>query len=70
MSNDENGNRGVDDPTPPNGIKAPGSDNTPIQEGPAQDSEIDDDDGIEDPVEDDDDLGAEDDEDEDEDDDQ
>ncbi|MBB2756084.1 hypothetical protein XarbCFBP8138_04260 [Xanthomonas arboricola] len=69
MSNDENGNRGVDDPTPPNGIKAPGRDNTPIQEGPAQDSEIDDDDGIEDPVEDDDDLGAEDDED-DEDDDQ
>ncbi|NJC49168.1 UNVERIFIED_ORG: hypothetical protein GGR78_002440 [Xanthomonas campestris] len=67
MSNDENGNRGVDDPTAPNGIKAPGRDNTPIQEGPAQDSEIDDDDGIEDPVEDDDDLGAEDDEDEDDD---
>ena len=50
MSSHENGNQGVDDPTPPNGVKAPGKDHAAIQEGPAQDSEIDDDDGIEDEV--------------------
>lgn len=48
MSSYENG---VDDPTtPPNGVKAPGKDHAAIQDGPAQDSEIDDDDAIEDEV--------------------
>ncbi|MCC4603979.1 hypothetical protein [Xanthomonas campestris] len=47
MSNSQNGNRGVDDPTPPNGVKAPGKNEDLLQDGPAQDSEIDDDDGIE-----------------------
>jgi hypothetical protein len=48
MSSYENG---VDDPTtPPKGVKAPGQEHAAIQEGPAQDSEIDDDDAIEDEV--------------------
>ncbi|QBH01228.1 hypothetical protein [Xanthomonas oryzae] len=48
MSTNQNGNRGIDDPTPPNGVKAPGKHENLVQEGPAQDSEIDDDDNIED----------------------
>ncbi|KUF34602.1 hypothetical protein [Xanthomonas phaseoli] len=48
MSNNQNANRGIDDPTPPNGVKAPGKNEDLLQDGPAQDSEIDDDDSIED----------------------
>ncbi|KAB0539822.1 hypothetical protein [Xanthomonas cissicola] len=43
MSNNQNANRGIDDPTPPNGVKAPGKNEDLLQDGPAQDSEIDDD---------------------------
>ncbi|CAJ25620.1 conserved hypothetical protein [Xanthomonas euvesicatoria pv. vesicatoria str. 85-10] len=48
MNNNQNANRGIDDPTPPNGVKAPGKNEDLLQDGPAQDSEIDDDDSIED----------------------
>ncbi|WP_164722167.1 hypothetical protein [Xanthomonas vasicola] len=48
MGNNENGNRGIYDPTPPNGVKAPGKNEDLLQDGPAQDSEIDDDDSTED----------------------
>ncbi|KGR40876.1 hypothetical protein XvhCFBP2543_20960 [Xanthomonas vasicola] len=48
MGNNENGNRGIYDPTPPKGVKAPGKNEDLLQDGPAQDSEIDDDDSIED----------------------
>ena len=50
MSNNENGNRGIDEPTPPNGVKAPGKHEDLLQDGPAQDTEIDDNDGIEDQI--------------------
>ncbi|PPU91095.1 hypothetical protein XpopCFBP1817_15435 [Xanthomonas populi] len=66
MNSDENGNQGVDDPmTPPNGVKAPGRGHAAIQEGPAQASEIDDDDAIEDEVDADEDLEEDDEDDED-----
>lgn len=48
MSTDNDTNRGPSDPNPPDGVKAPGKPHAPVQEGPAQDSEIDDDDSIED----------------------
>lgn len=44
---------GIDGPTPPNGVKAPGKNEDLLQDGPAQDSEIDDDDSIEDELDDD-----------------
>ena len=50
MSNNENGNRGIDDPTPPNGVKAPGKHEDLLQGGPAQDTGVDDNDGIEDQI--------------------
>ncbi|WAT15335.1 hypothetical protein [Xanthomonas fragariae] len=50
MSNDKNGNQGIDDLRPPNGVKAPGKNEDLLQDGPAQISQIDDDDGIEDDV--------------------
>lgn len=53
MSNNQNANRGIDGPTPPNGVKAPGKNEDLLQDGPAQDSEIDDDDSIEDELDDD-----------------
>ncbi|MBB4131482.1 hypothetical protein [Xanthomonas sp. 3075] len=50
MSNNENGNRGIDDPTPPNGVKAPGKHEDLLQDRAVQDTEIDDNDGIEDQI--------------------
>ncbi|MEB1092932.1 hypothetical protein VDP39_19610, partial [Xanthomonas campestris pv. campestris] len=45
---DNDSNQGPSDPNPPDGVKTPGKPHAPVQEGPAQDSEIDDDDSIED----------------------
>ncbi|MEQ8034496.1 hypothetical protein [Xanthomonas sp. WHRI 6106] len=50
MRTQDSGATRIDDPTPPNGVKAPGKNEDLLQDGPAQDSEIDDDDGIEDDV--------------------
>lgn len=50
MRTQDSGTTRIDDPTPPNGVKAPGKNEDLLQDGPAQDSEIDDDDGIEDDV--------------------
>ncbi|MCS3747626.1 hypothetical protein [Xanthomonas sp. 3793] len=47
MRTQENGNERIDDSRPPNGVKAPGKNEDLLQDGPAQDSEIDDDDSIE-----------------------
>jgi hypothetical protein len=55
MRDNQNGNRGIDDPTPPNGVKAPGRNEDLAEDEPAQESEIDDDDRIEDELDEDDD---------------
>ncbi|WP_434989193.1 hypothetical protein [Xanthomonas melonis] len=48
MRTNENGKPRIDEPASPNGVKAPGKREDPLQDGPAQDTEIDDDDSIED----------------------
>ncbi|MEA5122643.1 hypothetical protein [Xanthomonas floridensis] len=53
MRTQEHGNERIDDPSPPDGIKAPGKNEDLLQDGPAQDSEIDDDDSIEGEIDDD-----------------
>ncbi|APO95310.1 hypothetical protein [Xanthomonas vesicatoria] len=47
MRTQDTGNGRIGDPSPPNGVKAPGKNDDLLQDGPAQDSEIDDDDSIE-----------------------
>ncbi|MEA9557080.1 hypothetical protein VC273_14520 [Xanthomonas nasturtii] len=46
MRTQDNDNVRIDDPSPPAGIKAPGKNDDLLQDGPAQDSEIDDEDSI------------------------